>query len=152
MEQRQVPNAIEAPADCRLAFQVSAKGVQVYRLVKDQQRVVSWVLAGPEAELTDENARVVGTHFEGPTWRHHDGSEIRGKVIARADAPDPAAIPWLLLEVTERAGTGALSRVSYIQRVETFGGHPPQKHDVNEGEFVRIPYTAVYRFFSHFRS
>jgi hypothetical protein len=147
MKQLQIPEAIKAPPEHRLALQLSARGVQVYRLATDDGGAFTWALVGPEAELMDNAGQAVGTHFEGPAWKHYDGSEIRGKVMARTDAPDSDAIPWLLLQVVERVGAGLFSGITYIQRVETSGGRAPEVHASREGELARIPYTATYRFF-----
>jgi Protein of unknown function (DUF3455) len=53
----------------------------------------------------------VGTHFASPTWKMDDGSVVVGEVIARADAPEPGAIQWLLLRAKALRGSGPLSAV-----------------------------------------
>ena len=76
-----------------LALAVDARGVQHYSCDGH-----AWTLVGPEAELFD-GERAIGTHFAGPTWKLSDGSSVVGKKVA-ARTVDAAAIPWLLLEVT----------------------------------------------------
>lgn len=146
MDQQRLPEAIRVAAAQQLSLTVHARGVQVYRASKSADGQMEWTLVGPEAELLDEHGRVIGTHFEGPTWRHEDGSEVRGKPIAGVSSPDPQAIPWLLLEVINASGTGALGGMKLIQRIETAGGVATD-HSAEEGELVRVPYTAVYCFY-----
>jgi hypothetical protein len=50
-------------------------------------------------------------------------------------APDPGAIPWLLLRATSNQGDGVLAQVDFIQRLETRGG-------------VAVPYWARYVFYA----
>jgi hypothetical protein len=66
----------------------------------------AWVLKAPEAELTDATGKQIVHHFAGPAWKHIDGSEVRGKVVAKQDAPKPDAIPWLLLSAARRRNVG----------------------------------------------
>ena len=42
----------------------------------------------------------------GPTWNLNDGSAVIGEVIAKADAPEPNAIQWLLLRAKSHEGLG----------------------------------------------
>lgn len=146
MDQHHLPEAIRVAAGHQLALKVQARGVQVYRTTQSAIGGIEWTLIGPEAELLNDDRRVIGTHFEGPTWRHEDGSEVRGEVIARVAAPDAQAIPSLLLEVVNASGSGTLGGVKLIQRIETAGGVPPN-HSGDEGGLVRVPYTAAYCFY-----
>ncbi len=146
MDQQRLPDAIRVAAGHQLALKAHARGVQVYRAAKSTGTQMEWKLAGPEAELLDEEGRIIGTHFEGPTWRHEDGSEVRGKPIGWVSSPNAQAIPWLLLEVAGASGRGVLSGVKLIQRIETAGGVAPNGSGI-EGELARVPYTAVYCFY-----
>jgi len=65
-----------------------------------------WVLKAPEAELADSRGKQVVHHSAGPTWKHVDGSEVKGKVLAKQDAPKGDAIPWLLLAAASHTGEG----------------------------------------------
>jgi hypothetical protein len=63
---------------------------------------------------------------------------------------DPNAIPWLLLRVTSRQGTGLLADTTFIQRVETKGGTAPPDaacKKATEGKVVEVPYKADYYFY-----
>ena len=144
-----IPSAIAPPQNAQLLLIAHARGFQIYVC-----RPEGWVLKAPEAVLYDQQGSAIGKHFGGPTWQHNDGSQIAGKLAAKVESPDPAAIPWLLLDVTahqpgspdraafagpirsaffaegmgERAGVegdGIFSRVTSIQRINTVGGLPP---------------------------
>jgi hypothetical protein len=145
-----VPDAIKAPAGETLVLVAHATGFQIYVCRKDEAGKPTWTLKAPEAELFDEQNNVIGTHFGGPTWKHNDGSQITGKMAAKADPPSPGPIPWLLVAVTGSTGSGVLSGVTSIQRVNTVGGMPPGsgcKEDSLETEF-KSRYTADYYFYA----
>jgi hypothetical protein len=70
-------------------------------------------------------------------------------VLERADSPDAGSIPWLLLEATDHAGSGAFSTITYVQRLATVGGAAPTEGcDADHaGDEVRAPYEATYAFY-----
>src|SRR5215831_10999879 len=120
-----VPEKIKAPAGEELVLTVHASGSQIYVCQAGADGKYSWTLKAPEAELRNQQGAIIGHHFAGPSWKHNDGSEIKGKAVARVDSPNSDSIPWLLVTVTDRSGNGVLSRVTSIQRVHTKGGQPP---------------------------
>jgi hypothetical protein len=72
-------------------------------------------------------------------------------MAAKADAPDPTAIPWLLITVTGHSGSGKLSGVTSIQRVNTVGGLAPaaQECTAQSGEVeFNSSYSADYYFYA----
>jgi hypothetical protein len=73
-----------------------------------------------------------------------------GKAAANAPSPDADSIPWLLVKVVSHEGTGLLTPVSSIQRINTKGGKAPASGcDVGHaGQEVRVPYSAEYLFFA----
>jgi hypothetical protein len=145
----EVPDNIKAPAGEEIVLQVHATGSQVYVCQVSADQKFSWTLKGPEAELTDGQDKTIGTHYAGPTWKHADGSDVVGKLVARADAPEAGAIPWLLLSASGHAGNGILSRVTSIQRIRTKGGQPPNSCDESHrGTEVEVPYSADYYFYA----
>jgi len=80
-----------------------------------------------------------------------DGSEVKGKVIAKQDAPKPEAIPWLLLTAASHTGDGIFSRVTSIQRIHTEGGMPPSASTCDasaNGKESRNAYSADYYFYA----
>lgn len=146
-----VPAPLQPAAGEALITTVHAKGVQVYecRAAKDAVGKFEWAFTGPEAELADVQGARVGKHYAGPTWEALDGSKVVGAVRRKADAPDANAIPWLLLDATSVGTSGAFSRISAIQRVNTTGGKAPSAacSAVNAGEAARVSYTADYHFY-----
>ena len=145
-----VPKDLEAPAGEEVILVGHAKGVQIYACQKGEDQKFAWVLKAPEAKLTDAARKRIIHHYAGPTWEHVDGSKVVGKVVAKADAPKPGAIPWLLLTATSHAGEGILSRVTSIQRIHTAGGLAPKAKSCKasaNGKEARSRYSADYYFY-----
>jgi len=146
-----VPDSIQVPAGEELVFVARATGYQIYVCRSDTNGKSAWTLKAPEAELFNEQGKPIGKHFSGPIWQLNDGSQITGKMAAKADASDPNAIPWLLLTVTGNSGSGKLSGVTFIQRVNTIGGLAPaaQECTAQSGEVeFRSNYSADYYFYA----
>jgi hypothetical protein len=139
-----IPDNLKPPAEAMLILQAHAAGEQIY--VCDG---TNWTFSRPDATLYDDSGKQIGSHFAGPTWELTDGSRVIGKAIANA-TPDPQSVPWLLLEASSHEGSGILSRVTSIQRVQTKGGiAPPSGCDAaHKGQESRAHYTAVYLFYS----
>lgn len=150
-----VPDKLKPGANEALAMIVPAKGVQIYecRAKKDQPGSYEWAFVAPEADLFDASGKKIGHHYAGPHWESTDGSKIVGAVKERADAPQPQAIPWLLLAARSVGTQGSFSRVTSIQRVNTVGGVAPQTgcSQSTVGATARVPYTADYYFLSEKR-
>src|SRR5262249_5427747 len=122
-----VDRPMRAPVGNEVILRASAKGVQVYvcEEVKSEGAArYEWVLRGPSAELYDEHDSRIGTRYKGPTWQAQDGSKVLCEVKEKQLAPS-GAIPWLLLKAKAHEGAGTMSRVSWVQRVDTVGGNPP---------------------------
>ena len=75
-----------------------------------------------------------------------DGSTVVGKVSGRADGASPADIPLLKLEVVSRRGSGLLSDIVTVQRINTKGG-VAEGACPTAGAFLSVPYSADYAFF-----
>lgn len=145
----QAPASLQPPAEQTLAWRAPAVGVQIYRCQAGNAGP-AWSFVGPEAVLLDGEGRVIGTHFGGPSWLARDGSRVTGARVEGADAANPASIPWLLLRVTQRDGTGALANVASIQRLYTAGGVQPPAGECTAarvGSEARVDYTAYYYFY-----
>lgn len=119
------PSAIEPPAGEKALMTVAAHGVQVYECRATAGGAPAWAFVAPEADLFDTTGRRIGSHGAGPAWQHADGSGFTGTVRARSDAPQAGAIPWLLLSARPQGPSGAFSRVSHVQRVNTVAGQAP---------------------------
>ena len=146
-----IPEALEPPKDQVLLFSLRAEGTQVYecRAKKDNATHFEWALKAPDAILFDDLGQQAGTHTAGPAWEGTDGSKVVAVKQASSTAPGGRAIAWLLLRVQSHQGTGAFSKVTYIQRVDTWAGLPPEQgmNRENAEKQVRIKYEATYRFF-----
>lgn len=146
-----VPANLAPPAGAVLLFDFHARGVQIYTCAAkpDDASAFVWTFKAPEAQLFNRRGEMVGHHFAGPTWQGNDGSAVAGTVLEHADAPDAGSIPWLLLRAKDRAGHGAFSTITYIQRLDTVGGTAPAEGCAADhaGDEVRQPYEATYAFF-----
>jgi len=137
--------SIQVEAGNELAFHVYARGVQIYRW-----NGASWDFVAPVATLFAEANYFgeVGNHYVGPTWESKSGSKVVGRrVLGTGCTPDQSAIAWLLLEKVSTSGSGILSSVTYIQRVNTTGGLTPTDSGLTIGEVQEVPYTAEYYFY-----
>src|SRR5215472_11927799 len=144
----EVPKSLEAPAGEEVILVGHATGVQIYECKAGANP--PWALKAPEADLTDSSGKKIIHHFAGPTWQHIDGSAVVGQVKAKADAPKPDAIPWLLLTAASHTGQGVLSGVTSIQRIHTEGGLAPDAKtcDASSSKEFRSPYSADYYFYA----
>ncbi|HWW18445.1 MAG TPA: DUF3455 domain-containing protein [Candidatus Saccharimonadales bacterium] len=146
-----VPENLKAPPTEEVILSAHATGVQIYACQLGADQKLAWALKAPEAELTDSAGKKIVHHFAGPTWKHVDGSEVTGKVLAKHDAPKPDAIPWLLLAAASHTGQGILSRVTSIQRIHTEGGLPPAATTCDassNGKESKSSYSADYYFYA----
>jgi hypothetical protein len=141
--QAQVPDAIAAKGETAVAT-FHAEGAQVYECKAGADGKLAWAFREPIATLFLDG-KTIGRHYAGPNWEHMDGSAVVGKAAGNAPAPDAKAIPWLKLEVTASRGSGTLSGVTTVQRINTAGG----KHEgacEKAGTFHSAPYAADYVF------
>jgi hypothetical protein len=140
--QSTTPANLAVPAGNSLLLKATAKGVQIYTC-----KAEGWVLKAPEADLFDEKGANIGHHSLGPTWELADGSAVVGEM--KEKAPMEGTIPWLLLAKKSTRGEGTLSRVTFIQRLDTQGGKAPaQGCDVaRQGSEARVDYSATYTFY-----
>lgn len=143
-----IPKSLVPAGQPKLIERVAARGVQVYECRSDAAapQGAQWVFVAPQAELFDDQGASRGTHYAGPHWEAGDGSKIVGKLEARADAPSPGSIPWLLLSARSVGGSGRYAAVTSIQRVNTAGGLAPTKRcdAASAGTVDKVPYTADY--------
>jgi hypothetical protein len=146
-----VTDKLKAPQQNVLHFRTLATGVQVYvcKARADSPDVFEWTFKAPVADLWNDRGENVGKHYAGPTWEGNDGSKVVGEVVARANGPDPGAIPWLLLRARSNAGAGAFTTVTFVQRLETVGGIAPSDGcDGSAADAERdVEYAATYVFY-----
>jgi len=139
----QVPPAIAAPGETVVAT-FHAEGAQVYECKAGTDGKLAWAFREPIATLLSDG-KTVGRHYAGPNWEHMDGSAVVGKAAANAPGKTASDIPWLKLEVTAHRGSGTLTGVTTVQRVNTVGGVHTGACD-KAGAFHSAPYAADYVF------
>ena len=147
----EIPTNLQPPAGEKLVLKTHATGWQIYSCGPGTDGKPAWTLKAPDAELHGADGKVVIHHSAGPTWTHHDGSQVKGKAVAKADAPDGKSIPWLLVSVVEHSGNGVLANVSSIQRVHTQGGQAPAAGECDPAKpspDARSSYVADYYFYA----
>ena len=140
----QVPAEIAVP-NATLVATIHAEGAQVYECKSDASGRLGWQFREPVATLLLEG-KTVGRHYAGPSWEMADGSVVVAKVAARAAGAAPRDIPLLKLDVTAQRGSGQLTGVTTIQRLNTKGGSLEGSCDT-AGAFLNVPYSADYTFY-----
>ena len=138
-----LPDAIAAPGETTV-LTVHAEGAQVYECKIGDDGKPGWAFREPIATLLVDG-KTVGRHYAGPSWEHSDGSAVVGKVAASAPGATPGDIPWLKLDVVSHRGTGVLSGVTTVLRIDTHGGKLDGACD-KAGAFRSVPYSADYVF------
>jgi hypothetical protein len=138
-----LPAAIAAPGET-VVLTLHAEGAQVYECKAGADGKLSWAFREPIATLLLDG-KTVGRHTAGPNWEHIDGSAVTAKAVGNAPGATPKDIPWLKLEVTSHRGSGILSAVTTVQRINTQGGKLEGACD-GAGRFQSAPYSADYVF------
>src|SRR3954451_24254828 len=139
----EVPAAIAAPGEAVVATW-HAEGAQVYECKTNAEGKLAWAFREPVATLLADG-KTVGRHYAGPNWEHADGSAVAAKAAGNAPGTTPKDIPWLKLEVVASRGSGALSGVTTVQRINTAGGRLEGACEKG-GTFSCAPYAADYVF------
>ena len=141
--QTPLPDAIAAPGET-VVLTLHAEGAQVYECKAGADGKLAWAFREPIAALLLDG-KTVGRHYNGPNWEHIDSSAVVGKAVGNAPAETAIDIPWLKLTVTSGRGTGILSGVTTVQRINTIGGK--LNGECNKaGTYSSVPYSADYVF------
>jgi Protein of unknown function (DUF3455) len=148
-----VPAELAIPDGHQPVLVANAKGVQIYECVAEGSAAPAWKLHAPRADLFDDAGAMIGSHFggvdkslaAGPYWEAKDGSRVHG--AKPVSAPNPSSIPLLRIEAADTAGTGVLSKVTYVHRLDTTGGVAPAGA-CTKGKTAEVPYTAKYYFYA----
>jgi hypothetical protein len=138
-----LPGAIKAPGET-VALSVHAEGAQVYECKAGADGKLAWTFREPIATLLLDG-KTVGRHYAGPTWEHNDGSAVVAKVAGSAPGATPNDIAWLKLSVVSQRGSGVLTGVTTVQRINTQGGKLDGACD-KAGTTRSAPYSAEYVF------
>ena len=125
--QANLPAAVQVPAGNKVVMETVGVGEITYACnpKKDMAGQFEWVFVGPDAKLNNRSGKQVGKYYGPPaTWESMDGSKLTGAQVAVA--PSSAGnIPLQLVKGNPAMGMGAMSGVTYIQRVATMGGVAP---------------------------
>jgi hypothetical protein len=138
-----LPDAIAAPGEA-VVLTVHAEGAQVYECKAGTDGRLSWAFREPIATLMADG-KTVGRHYAGPNWESSDGSAVVGKAIGNAPGATANDIAWLKLDVVSKRGSGVLSDVTTVQRINTKGGKLEGACET-AGAFKSAPYSADYVF------
>jgi len=138
-----LPGAIAAPGAATI-LSVHAEGAQVYECKAGSDGKLAWAFREPIATLLVDG-KTVGRHYAGPNWEHVDGSAVTGKVAGNAPGTTADDIPWLKLDVVAQRGSGILTGVTTVQRINTRGGKLDGACD-KAASFRSMPYSADYVF------
>jgi len=141
--QTPLPDAIAAPGET-VVLTVHAEGAQVYECKAGADGKLAWAFREPIATLLVDG-KTIGRHYAGPNWEHIDGSAVVGKVAGNAPGATADDIAWLKLQVTASRGSGVLTGVTTVQRINTRGGKLEGACD-KAGSFKSAPYSAEYVF------
>jgi hypothetical protein len=146
-----LPASIQVPAGNRVAMETVGKGTIVYEC-RDKANMpgqVEWTFAGPDAQLMDRSGKVVGRYYGPPaTWESMDGSKLTATQLAVAPS-GATSLPYQLVKANPAMGSGAMTGVTYIQRVALTGGVAPTTMActaMNKGQKTTVPYQADYIF------
>jgi hypothetical protein len=140
-----------------LLLHAAGSGTQNYvceATTTDAGTTYAWTFVGPQANLDDCNAQLIGHHFASeagaaaPEWQTLDQSFVIAAKQAAYTA-DASAVPWLLLKETSNGGNGEIAKTVYVQRLSTSGGVAPSTTcDSNTlNNTSNVAYTADYYFY-----
>ena len=141
--QTPLPDAIASPGET-VVLTVHAEGAQVYECKAGADGKLAWAFREPIATLFVDG-KTIGRHYAGPNWEHIDGSAVVGKVTGNAPGATADDIAWLKLQVVSSRGSGVLTGVTTVQRINTKGGKSEGACD-KAGTFKSAPYSAEYVF------
>ena len=150
--QDSLPAAVRVPSGNRVAMETVGVGEIAYQCREKQGAggTYEWIFAGPKATLSARDGTTVGSYYGPPaTWESKDGSKLTGTQVAVAPAGS-GNIPYQLVKANPAMGNGAMTGVTYIQRVATRGGVAPMLtcSAANAGFNEIVRYQADYIFWS----
>ena len=150
-DQGRLPATVQVPAGNKVAMETVGVGEITYecRARANMPGQFEWVFVGPDAKLMDRGGKQVGKYYGPPaTWEAMDGSKLTAVQLAVSPA-EPGSIPLQLVKGNPAIGSGAMSGVTYIQRVATKGGVAPSMACAagNMGAKQIVKYQADYIFY-----
>ena len=147
-DQSSLPAAVKVPAGNKVALETVGVGEITYecRDKKDAAGQFEWVFVGPDAVLNDRSGKAVGKYFGPPaTWQSSDGSKVTATQVA-VSPTSAGNIPLQLVKANPATGNGAMTGVTFIQRVATKGGVAPATacDATSKGKKEIVKYQADY--------
>lgn len=148
--QDSLPDTVKVPGGNKVAMETVGVGEITYEC-RDKANApgqTEWFFVGPKAVLNDRAGKQVGTYYGPPaTWESKDGSKLTATQVAVAPA-GAGNIPYQLVKANPAMGSGAMTGVTYIQRVALKGGAAPAAacSAANKGERQIVKYQADYIF------
>lgn len=147
-----LPEPVRVPSGHMVKLETLGVGEITYECSakKDAPGEFAWAFVAPVATLYDMQNKIVGKYYGGPTWEAMDGSRITGKQVAVAPAMAPKSIPLQLVKADPATGMGALTGVTFIQRLDTSEGVAPTAtcEASMQGWKQQVPYQAKYVFYT----
>ncbi|MGE0803190.1 MAG: DUF3455 domain-containing protein [Lautropia sp.] len=148
MSQVALPEAVRVPTGQKVAMETVGVGEITYECREKQGAMgqYEWFFVGPDAMLMDRNGKQVGRYFGPPaTWQSSDMSAVTATQVAVAPA-GTGNIPLQLVKANPATGNGAMTGVSYIQRLATKGGVAPMSTCAADARGKReiVKYQADY--------
>ncbi len=142
----EAPAAVTVPAGNKLFTVLKGEGLLTWECKANATGAMVWTGPSPDADLLNASGAKVGKYYGGPTWAHNDGSKVTGKQLAVS--PSPGNIPLQLVQANPATGDGAMTGVTYIQRLNTQGGTAAGTCDAsNAGAKQVVKYSADYYFY-----
>ncbi|KAB2321344.1 DUF3455 domain-containing protein [Betaproteobacteria bacterium SCN1] len=147
------PDAVKVPDGNAVMMKTFAMGQITYECLekKDAPGQFAWTFKIPHAYLYDTDNNPVGRYYgspKGATWESNDGSRVIGKQLAvTPNAGTPGSIPLQLVQQNGYEGSGAMNKVTFIQRLATVGGIAPADRVCNAASAGRkelVSYQADY--------
>jgi hypothetical protein len=148
--QAALPAPIQVPAGHKVAMETVGVGEITYEC-RDKAGMpgqTEWVFVGPKAVLNDRSGKAVGKYYGPPaTWEANDGSKLTATQLAVAPS-GATSLPYQLVKANPAMGSGAMSGVTYIQRVALTGGIAPVSPCTTaiKGRQETVRYQADYIF------
>ena len=148
--QAALPAPIQVPPGNTVAMETVGVGEITYEC-RDKANMpgqTEWTFVGPKAVLNDRAGKTVGKYYGPPaTWEANDGSKLTGTQVAVAPS-SPSSLPYQLVKANPAMGSGAMSGVTYIQRVALTGGIAPATActPATKGAQATVRYQADYIF------
>lgn len=144
-----LPEPVRVPAGQVVKLETLGIGEITYEC-REAAGKFAWTFVAPVATLYDMNKKTVGKYYNGPTWEANDGSKVTGKQVAVAPASAPRSIPLQLVKAEPAVGKGAMTGVTFIQRLETKDGVAPSTtcDASSKGATQKVSYEAKYVFYS----